>query len=321
MSKVAEIVTEQIIAALDAGVVPWRRPWSIKGTDIARNAWGKAYRGVNVWLLAGSRMANGFASNTWLTFKQVQAQGGTVRPGSKSTLVVFWKSGVSEDRDDKGVQKRWFMLRYFNVFNLDQTHGVVLTAAQKRAEAARLDAEGLDLNPIEDAEAIVASYFVRDGAPTLRTGSDRAFYLPASDVITVPDRDQYAYNSVATSDEAAAADDLDAITGAEFYSTLFHEIGHSTGHESRLDREGITGFDHFGSGQYAAEELVAEFTSAFLCAEAGIDNTLANSAAYIAGWKSRLADDPNLIIAASGKAQKALDYVMGVDPSARDEGE
>lgn len=305
MSKVAEIVTEQIIEALDRGVVPWRRPWSTRGQDIARNAWGKAYRGVNVWLLAGSRMANEFNSNTWLTFNQVAAQGGTVLPGSKSTLVVFWKSGVSKDLDEKtGKPKKFFMLRYFRVFNLDQTHDVKLTASQQRAEDARVTSESTILNPIEDAEAIVGSYFVRDDAPRLTEGSDRASYLPIDDIIVVPARDQYESN-----DEVAP----------EFYSTLFHEIGHSTGHAKRLNREGVANFDHFGTGQYAAEELVAEFTSAFLCAEAGIDNTIANSAAYIANWKSRLQDDPNLIIAASGKAQKALDYVLGVDPSAQQE--
>jgi len=317
VSKVAAIVTEQIIAALDAGVVPCRRPWSLRGLDIARNAWGKPYRGINVWLLAASRMANGFASNTWLTFRQVGEQGGTVRPGAKSTLVVFWKVGQETVDPETGKKKRPFILRYFNVFNLDQTHGVVLTKAQQRVEDQRVNGSGIETNPIDDAEAIVASYFVRDDAPELREGSDRAFYVPATDVITVPARDQYEYVSVPATD--GAADDIDAIVGPEFYSTLFHEIGHSTGHAKRLNREGITGFDHFGSGQYAAEELVAEFTSAFLCAEAGIDNTLPNSAAYIANWKSRLADDPNLLVRAAGKAQRAADYVLGNDPTSKDD--
>jgi antirestriction protein ArdC len=313
MSKVAEIVTEKIIEALDQGVVPWRQPWRASGQDVARSAWGKPYRGVNVWLLALSRAAGGFASNTWLTFKQVAAQGGTVRPGAKGTLVVFWKVGdrtiVVDPETGKSKVSRPFMLRYFTVFNLDQTHGVTLTAAQAKVENKRTEGAGIDLNPLDDAEAIVGTYFAMDGAPTLTLGSDRAFYSPVLDAISVPDKSQYEYRSVPATD--GAADDIDAVVAPEFYSTLFHEIGHSTGHKSRCNRDGIDNFDHFGSEQYAKEELVAELTSAFLCAEAGIDNTLQNSAAYIANWKSRLQDDPNLIVRASGQAQKAMDFVLG----------
>jgi antirestriction protein ArdC len=315
MSRVHEIVTENIVAMLDKGVVPWRKPWRVNGTDIARNAWGKKYRGINVFLLAVARMGCGYQSNLWLTFNQIAKQEGSVKAGSKGTLVVFWKVGQPVTKVDETTGKvktsRPFILRYFTVFNLDQTTGVVLTKAQAKYAGSPVAAVDGPTTAIEDAEAIVATYFVNDGSPSFVEGSDRAFYSPVEDRIVVPSKDQYEYRTQPATD--GAEDDIEAIVAPEYYSTLFHEIGHSTGHASRLARKGIDNFDHFGSEQYAAEELVAELTAAFLCAEAGIDNTLENSAAYIANWKARLQDDPNLIVKAAGQAQKAADFVLKTD--------
>jgi antirestriction protein ArdC len=306
-NKVAEIVTENIVKMLDEGVVPWRRPWRVNGGDIAINAWGKPYRGINVFLLAVSKMSQGFQSNVWLTFNQVSKQGGKVREGAKGTMVVFWKVGqetITTDPDTGKVKKsRPFMLRYFSVFNLEQTHDVTLTGVQKRAEERRTAPVTTNLNPFDDAEVIIGTYLAQDDAPKfVNEGSDRAFYSPVFDHIVVPALSQYN-------------------DAGEYYSTVFHEFTHSTGHVNRLARKGVEGFDHFGSEQYAAEELVAEMGAAFLCAEAGIDNTLANSAAYIANWRQKLTDDPGLIVKAAGQAQKAADFIIGAGDSKEEEEE
>lgn len=289
-NKVYAIVTENIIKMLDAGVVPWRKPWKSRGGSLPRNAWGRPYRGINVFILATQAAFKGYRSSFWLTMKQVNERGGRVTTGEHPTLVIFWTTFEVEDKTAKSGKKRVPVLRYFNVFNLDQTTGVKLTKRQADEQVPEPETEH---GPIEDAEAIIGTYLASDNAPKFdERKSDRAFYVPKDDSIVVPSRTQY--------------DDV-----AGFYATVFHEFSHSTGAESRLNREGVNNFDHFGSGQYAAEELVAEMGAAYLCAEAGIDNTLPNSAAYISNWKSRLQDDPTLIVKAAGKAQKAADFILG----------
>lgn len=293
MNKVYSIVTDNIIAMLDKGVVPWRKPWAARGGSIPRNAWGRPYRGINIFILSTTAAFRGYTSSYWMTFKQVQERGGAVKKGEKSTLVVFWTLLDVKDETSKTGTKRVPILRYFLVFNLDQTEGVTLTKKQQGERDGATADTTPDFGGFDDAEAIIGTYLATDGAPKFREViGDRAYFDPRSDAITVPDRSQYD-------------------NPAEYFSTTFHEFGHSTGHSSRLNREGVVNFDHFGSQQYADEELVAEMTSAFLCAEAGIDNTVENSAAYIAGWKKRLTDDPMLIIRAAGRAQKAADFILG----------
>ena len=258
---------------------------------------GYRYRGINVFILAATSMANGYRSPVWLTFKQINELGGKVNEGEKSTLVTYWKLLEIEERDantNELKKKKIPLLRFYLVFNLDQTTGVKLSKAVQKIQDAATD-EGTykggvrEEDAIEAAEAIVKGY---ENGPLVRFGSNRAAYSPTLDVIGMPDKT-----------------DFDKIE--EFYATEFHEFGHSTGHSSRLNRAGITSFDHFGSGQYADEELIAELTAAMLCAEAGIDNTIENSAAYIASWKAKLTADPKLIVQAAGKAQKAVDYITG----------
>jgi antirestriction protein ArdC len=286
-------ITDNIIAMLDKGTVPWRMAWKRRGQSIPLNAWNRPYRGVNVFILAFTAQAMGYRSRYWMTFNQAQKAGGRVRAGEKGTLVVFWTLFEVEDKTSKTGKKRIPILRPFTVFNLDQTHDVKLTKRQA-ADLAESEADGITHEEFnDDAEAIISTYLAMDGAPSYNEdGSDRAFYSPAQDAITVPARSQY--------------ENLN-----EFYATVNHEFVHSTGHESRLKREGVMGFDHFGSGTYAAEELVAEFGAAFLNAEAGVVNTLENSAAYIASWKRKLQDDPTLLVKAAGKAQKAVDFILG----------
>lgn len=233
----------------------------------------KPYRGVNVFLLSAMRHTSPY----WLTFRQARSKGGNVRKGEKATPVIFWK--VYNEDDEK---LRRFVLRYYSVFNLDQCEGIDAPPGDST--------DNLPFEPIETCERIVANY---PEAPTLEEGGNQAAYSPTRDVIMMPPRESF------TSEEA-------------YYATRFHEMVHSTGHSSRLDREGITKLDAFGTHSYSYEELVAECGSAFLCGEAGIlDTTFDNSAAYIKGWVSKLRSEPKWIVKAGGEAAKAADYILG----------
>lgn len=294
---VYQVITDKIIALLDKGVVPWHRPWKSRGGSIARNAWGRPYRGINVFILATESMMHEYKSSFWLTFNQISERGGKVNENEHGTVVVFWKRLLVEAKDpdtNETVKKTIPLLRYFRVFNLDQTTGVKLTKKQAAEATAVEDIDtDEDVSAIDDAEAILASYLVRDDAPALVEGrNDKAYYSPSLDVIHLPARSSFE-------------------TSEGFYGTAFHEVTHSTGATKRCNRKGIVTFDHFGSGQYAQEELVAELGSAFLCAESGIDNTVENSASYIASWRRVLSTDPKIIVNAAAQAQKAADYVLG----------
>lgn len=278
MSTVYEVITDRIVRMLDEGTVPWRKPW--RAADMPRSVRGRAYRGINLWLL----LHRGYSDPRWLTFKQAQQLGGRVRPHQKGTPVVLWKPLMVPDPNDSTRQKKVLLLRYYTVFNVEQCDGLTLPMLKV--------AENTD-DPIHAALAIVSRYAENDGPSIEQDGINRAYYVPVTDSIHTP--------RFATFESAAA-----------FYATQFHEMGHSTGHESRLNRKGVSTFDHFGSGQYAKEELVAEMTAAFLAGEAGLDPaTIENSAAYIASWKRALTDDPKLVVSAAAQAQKAADLILG----------
>ena len=276
-----QTVTDSILAQLDAGTVPWKRPW--KDMLSPRNLISdKRYNGIN-FLLLGMR---GYKSPYWLTFKQGKTLGGAVRKGEKSTLITFWK--FLESKDDDGRKRQIPLLRYYRVFNVEQFDGLKLP---KRATE-----EPREFEPIEAAKAIVEKY---PKAPQISHGGDRACYIPKRDSIHMP-----------------KPEDFDS--SESYYSTLFHEMGHSTGHSSRLDRGLDADIPAFGSEDYSKEELVAEFCSAFLCAEARMSqDQLPQSAAYIASWRKRLIEDPKLLIQAAGKAQKAANHILDKDEYAK----
>lgn len=281
--KIYEIVTEKILAALEAGTVPWRRPWNAGGAggSPVNHATGKPYRGINWFLL--SIQSSAYSANRWLTFKQAAALGGTVRKGEKSTLVVFWR--FFEPAKDKKKRKpgeqprRVPMLRYYNVFNIDQCEGI---------DYAPAAAPVREFSPIESADSIWNGYANR---PTLAHGGGRAYYRPGDDHIQMPARESF-------------------VTDADYYQTLFHEVTHSTGNARRLARKAVGG-STFGDHLYSEEELVAEFGSAFLMAEAGLAPDYENTAAYIDGWRRAIRANPRWSIAAAGAAQRAADLVMG----------
>lgn len=294
--KVYSVINDRIMALLDKGVVPWRQPWRTAGGSAEPvNSRGRKYRGLNRLVLAAVAMLDGYQSNVWLTYRQAEALGGKVRKGEKGTAVIFWKQLEVADPEAEGGKKTIPMLRYYTVFNFDQTDDVKLPKALQNTGPV----EVTEHEAIEAAEAIVAG--MPNPPRITEKESDRAFYVPFLDAVTVPLRTQFAQV-------------------AEFYSTLFHELGHSTGHESRLNRRGADEVSHqFGSAPYAKEELVAEMTNAFLSAEAGIDPvTLENSAAYIANWKKALQDDPKVLVQAASAAQKAADFILNRQPEQKE---
>lgn len=283
--SVYEIVTEKILALLEQGEIPWKKPWKTSGP--ARNLISKRqYNGINQFMLNCSPHSSPY----WLTFKQAQEKGGHIRKGEKSTLVIFWKwintvSQPSEgtmDTDQQSKLTKIPMLRYYNVFNLDQVEGISAPAEEQTK---------IKFTPIERAEQIIDKMQNR---PDIQYGGDRACYSPHLDYIKLPSKDVFR-------------------TAEEFYSTAFHELSHATGHQSRLARKGITETAYFGSHSYSQEELVAEFGASMLCGHAGIEQTtLENSAAYIQGWLRVLKGDKKLAIIAAGQAQKAADYILNI---------
>jgi antirestriction protein ArdC len=276
-------VTEQIVAILEKGVVPWRSPILSRGPEgLLQNLESlKPYRGVNVFMLAFTAWAKGFSSSYWLTFNQAKAHGGSVKKGEKSSMVVFWKQIETTD-EESGTAKTIPMLRYYSVFNVDQCDGIA--APDSVAEAF------IDFKPVDAAEALAKGY--ADG-PTVEHGGTKAFYKPGTDTVKLPEPEKF-------------------VSSEEYYSTLFHELAHSTGHGSRLKRHMDKQPQPFGSAEYGKEELVAEMASAFLCGYAGIKPAvIENQAAYVQGWLKTLKQDKRLIVTAAGAAQKAADWIRG----------
>ena len=283
-----ERVTAQMVTMLDQGVAPWRKPWTSLGLRPTSLSTGKAYRGINHLMLWFTAEDKGYTSPYWGTYRQITEMGGQVRKGERSTTVVLWSQVTDKTRTDADGEpaQRWFM-KGFNVFNSEQADweegkAPIVPALEERTE----------VDVLAEAEALVERYLMANG-PSLSFGGDRAYYRPSSDAVRMPERSQF--------------------TGmGEYYSTLFHELGHSTGHTSRLNREGIIEHHAFGDAVYSREELVAEFTAAFLCEHVGtLPATMENSAAYIAGWRRALTDDPQAVVWAAGKAQRAADLIIG----------
>ena len=268
-----ETITERIIAALEAGTAPWKKPWTSAGA--ARSIDGRFYRGINQFLL---QLAP-FETPVFLTYRKAETMGGHVRKGEKGMPVVFWKTFEDEENEQA---RRGVLLRYYHVFNVEQVEGI---PEEKLPEVTRFSHD-----PIPEARAIVEGM---PNAPKIEKGP-YACYRPATDCVTVPSLTRFE-------------------RAEEFYSTLFHELAHSTGHQSRLDRKTLGTPAPFGSPDYSREELVAEMTAAFLCGACGIaPATLDNSAAYVAGWIKVLKADSKAAIIAAAQAQKAADYIRAI---------
>jgi antirestriction protein ArdC len=289
---VYSIITERIIEKLEAGTIPWHKPWRSIGAP--RNLVSKKfYRGVNIWLLT----AQSYTSPYWATMRQINEVGGQVGKGEKATPVVFWKiyvDGVEvkagepepELQEPEGQGRRRFVLRYYSIFNTEQcTFPTTVTDKLALPEQRQLD-------PIEACETILAG--MPNPSEIVHAG-DKAFYSPPTDRITMPPRGLF--------DNAE-----------EYWSTLWHEEGHAVAHPTRLNRESIKEAAPFGSATYSVEEIIAEMTAAYLCGITGIENrTIDNSAAYLAAWLRNLRGDRKLIINAAAQAQRACDYILNIN--------
>lgn len=285
-TDVYQIVTDKIVELLEKGTIPWRKPWvSVGGRGVMPTnlVSKKAYRGVNVWMLA----AAGYGSPYWLSYNQAIDLGGSVRQGEKSSLAVFWKRGEVEDKDT-GEMKKTFLLRYYRVFNVEQCDGL----EKHLPKVEKPKKNGKKFNPIAEAEKIVRQM---PKAPEIKHQGDRAAYSPLFDIVKMPTRESF-------------------VDAPGYYTTLFHELTHSTGHASREGRfAGCQETDkQFGSETYAKEELVAEMGAAFLCAVSGIESTADHSAAYIKGWLKALKDDRKLVVNAAAAAHRAADFILDV---------
>lgn len=286
--QIYEEVTNRMIEALEAGTVPWQRPWKIS-TPHTNLKTKKPYRGINPFLLEFTAQAEGYKSSYWMSYKQAKAMGGQVRKGEKSTLVVFWKILTVDKvvdgkkiKDEKGkpVKTKIPLLNYYNVFNVDQIDGL-----DDKVPTIEDDNE---FNPIDEAQSIIDNM---PDAPTITHRGDRACYSPLLDQVTMPEQERFK-------------------SPEHYYHTAYHELVHSTGHESRLHR--VKDWAAFGKDPYAKEELVAEMGASMVSAIAGIDMPVQeNSASYMASWLKRFKEDKKLVVQAAAKAQAAADFIIG----------
>lgn len=283
MPSIYEIVTEQVIKQLESGTAPWRKPWNTPAPCNLVSQ--KPYRGINTFLLA----SQGMPSRYWLTFHQAAKLGGHIRKGEHSSLVVFWSIGEEKINARTGKLSKPFLLRYYRVFNLSQTEGIAHKLGLAEASA----------QPVPDIEACDRIVADMPNRPTIENAG-AAWYRPSTDTVGIPPKQIF--------------------NGPEaYYSTLFHELTHSTGHASRIGREGIEHLNTFGSESYSREELIAEMGAAMLCGVTGIaPAVLDNSAAYLKSWITALRGDSRLLVTAASAAQKAADYIREVKANSTD---
>ena len=275
--SVYEMITERIIEQLENGVIPWQKPWTGTYSEAYNRISNKPYSLLNQMILKHN--------GEYATFKQWSDLGGKIRKGEKSEVVTFWKIQQIEEENENGekVIKQIPLLRYYNVFHISQVDGV------EPKEQLKIS----DLEPIEEAEKIKTDYMNREHLKIFEKVTNDALYLPIQDYIQVPCKEQYQNIE-------------------EFYSTLFHEMVHSTGHKSRLNRSDMQGIVRHGSEKYSKEELTAELGSATLINMLGIETekSFRNSSAYIQNWLQALKNDNKFIVSASSKAEKAVKYIL-----------
>ena len=277
------------IVELEAGRVPWVQPWGTAAAkaplSIPKNAsTDRPYSGVNVLLLWGSTIERGFTGQSWLTFRQALSLGGHVRKGERGTTVVyadrFVPSGEKRRAAEVGEEAQAIpFLKRFTVFNIDQCEAL----PEEIATASPPPPSGL-IEPTVEA-------LIKASGITFRIGGDRAFYAPAEDYVQVPPPEAY-------------------FEPINWHRTALHELGHATGHRSRLNRDQS---GSCGTKKYAFEELVAELSAAFGCASLGIVPTVRH-ADYIGSWLEVLREDNRAIVRAASQASKAADYLLGFIP-------
>lgn len=277
-NNVYQMVADRIVAELNNGIIPWHRPWSGAPDGAYNYDSRKPYSYLNQMLLKHR--------GEYLTFNQIQQHGGKIRKGERAEMVVFYKPYVKEEIKPDGTKDVVSIpvLRYYLVYHISQVDGIESKATNQDTTPALLD----------EQEQIINDYVTREHLGFVNNAlSNNAYYDPDADMVQVPMISQYKDVS-------------------EYYSTTFHELAHSTGHASRLNRKGITEPIRFGSETYSREELVAEMGSAMLCNVTGIEipSTFRNSAAYIQGWSRKIKGDPKLFVTAAAQAEKAAKYII-----------
>lgn len=276
-ANVYEMVTDRIIAELEKGNIPWKRPWTGVRSGAYNRITKKPYSIINQILLKHS--------GEYATFKQWSDLGGHIKKGEKSEIVVFWKIYQKEETNEETGEKevrKIPVLKYYNVFHISQVEGV-----------KPLEVPFREVEPIEEADKIITMYVNREHLDFKELPSNKATYNPSNDRVVVPMKEQYENIN-------------------EYYSTTFHELAHSTGYKSRLNRFETNEIVNFGSPTYSREELCAELSSAFMMNMLGIETpqTFKNSTAYIQNWLKVLKNDNKFIVSASSKAEKAVNFML-----------
>lgn len=276
--KIYDRINQIIFEKLEQGVIPWKATWHKNQRSAMNLISKKPYQGINSTILNLSS----FPSPYFVTFRQAQELGGTIKKGERGLPVVFWKIFESNNLDETKT-KTIPLLRYYTVFNVTQCEGLSDHVPNDEAFTR-------PFSPIEAAEKIVADMPNR---PQITHGQGRAYYQPSTDIVNMPDKDTF-------------------FSDTDYYSVLFHEMGgHATGHQSRLNRTTVTNATLYNRHEYSKEELIAEFTASYLCAHAGIEQgTIENSAAYIGGWLKALKNNKSWLIMAASQAQKAVNYIV-----------
>jgi antirestriction protein ArdC len=275
---VYQIVNDRIVSLLENGTVPWQRPWTDAGVPM--NLLSKRpYRGINLWLL----LSLNYERNLFLPWDQIKKVGGSVKKGETGHVVIYWKKPPkNEDVVDGEKEKQVPILRYYKVFNVSQCKDLPANMIEPLVQ--------VEHNTIAECEAIIACM---PQCPAIKEKENQAYYNIDKDFINMPKRKLFK-----------------SVEG--YYTTLFHELVHSTGSEKRLNRKTITEMFENGADAYGIEELVAELGSAYLSSFTGIlkPAEIKNSAAYINGWLAAIKKDKRFIVQASGQAQKAVDFIM-----------
>jgi len=295
MKDIYKTITQEILASLKEGVAPWNKPWC---SEIPKNAVTKRpYSGINVLVLWSALEKHQYKTSLWLTFKQAKDANLSVKKGEKGTRVVFVKSlnkkdDKNEHESDKNDKKVVFIMRSFVVFNLDQLTGDEEKLAALYPEHCKVD--------VDESLFSSARQCVENIGAEITQGVEACFY-PQRDFISMPSMQSFYLTGQNNEVESQS----------NYYATLFHELVHWSGHESRLNRD-LEG--RFGESSYAAEELVAEMGSAFLCAQFGITGKLQH-ASYIKSWVKILENDDHAIFTAASKAQQAVDFLLEKEAS------
>lgn len=277
-------VTDTILAEIEKGCAPWRQPWSGAGPGLSLplRVTGEGYRGINVLMLWLTSAAKGYASPTWMTYRQAQELGGQVRKGEKSTTVVKFGT-VEKDAENpttgEGETVKRLYARAYSVFNIDQIDGLDAKWHVRATPAVDLGTE---------ADALLDGWFAAMGVPIEQSDEPAAYYVPAEDRIHMP--------RIATFESSEA-----------FYGTLAHEMSHATKHPSRLDRKHEA---KTREERYAREEVVAELAAAMVCARLGIRPQFDQSAAYLEHWVQAMREDNRAIVRAASMAQAAADWMF-----------